>query len=465
MDTAKMMDDSERQKKQFAKMTDTPVGPLIIKLAVPTTISMLVTNIYNMADTYFVGKINNSASAAVGIVFGLMNIIQAFGFMFGHGAGSIISRELGAKDRENAGIVVSTGFFYALLSGILITLTGFLFMNPLLRLLGSTDTILPYARIYVRYILIAAPLMTSCFLMNNVLRYEGMAAFSMIGLVSGGILNIFGDWYLMRVRGMGIAGAGLSTALSQGVSFIILLSVFIRKKTQSRLSIKLISKKSDVLKKIVATGIPSLIRQGMTSISTMLLNGAAGYYGDAAVAAMTIVNRICFFNFAVGLGIGQGFQPVAAFNYGAKKYGRVKHAFMFTLILGEIVLSLLAVTCMLFSSMLVGIFRNDPEVISIGTFALRVQLCSLFFLPLSVCTNMLFQSVGENGPASFLSMTRSGLFFIPLIIILPKVIGLAGVEISQTISDILTFFITIPFAAVFFRKPIFKEKNKCHADK
>lgn len=441
----------EQSSSQYKKMTETPVPKLILMLGIPTTISMLVTSIYNMADTYFVGQIGTSASGAIGVVFGLMAIIQAFGFMFGHGSGSIISRSLGAKNTERASIIASTGFLWAALAGVAISVFGLLFTNPLMRLLGSTDTILPYARTYAVFILLAAPFMTSSCVMNNVLRYEGRAALAMIGLVTGSLLNIFGDWLLVSRFQMGVAGAGISTAVSQTISFCILLSMFLCGKTESKLNIKWISKDWKDVLLICQTGLPSLMRQGLSSISTMILNGQAGIYGDAAVAAMSIVNRICFFIFSVGLGIGQGFQPVSAFNYGAKKYDRVRKGFYFTWAVGELLLGGFAIVGMFFSQNLVAIFRDDPKVIEIGNFALSIQLWALFFQPLAVCANMMFQSIGKNAVATFLSMLRSGLFFIPTILILANTLGLTGVEISQTVADILAFAVSVPFVINFMR--------------
>lgn len=440
------------ENAQYKKMTETPVSKLIIMLGIPTTISMLVTNIYNMADTFFVGKLGTSASGAVGIVFGLMAIIQAFGFMFGHGAGSIISRRLGAKDVESASRFASTSFLCAVVAGGGITLFGLLFLEPLVRLLGSTDTILPYAKTYAAFILAAAPFMTSSCVLNNILRYEGRAAFAMVGLTTGSVLNIFGDWLLMDGLGMGVEGAGIATAISQIISFFILLFMFLSGKTQSKLSVKWITKDFSDVTLICKTGFPSMMRQGLSSISTMLLNGHAGVYGDAAVAAMSIVNRICFFVFAVGLGIGQGFQPVAAFNYGAKKYGRVRKGFYFTWTAGEVLLGGIALIGMFFTPELVAFFRDDAEVIAIGSVALGVQFVALFFQPLSVCSNMMFQSVGKNGIATFLSMLRSGLYFIPVILVLSYTLGLFGIEISQTIADIMAFFTALPFTVSFLRK-------------
>lgn len=442
----------QKETDQYKKMTETPVSKLIIMLGIPTTISMLVTNIYNMADTYFVGRIGTSASGAVGIVFGLMAIIQAFGFMFGHGAGSIISRRLGAKDTESASRFASTSFAYSLLAGVVIMILGLIFLNPLMRLLGSTDTILPYARTYAIFILLAAPFMASSCVMNNILRYEGRAAFAMVGLTTGSILNIFGDWLLMVIFDFGIVGAGISTAVSQIISFLILLFMFLSGRTESKFSRKWITKDINDVLLICKTGFPSLMRQGLSSVSTMLLNGQAGVYGDAAVAAMAIVNRISFFIFSAGLGIGQGFQPVSAFNYGAKKYDRVKKGFFFTLGAGEILMGIIAVAGMIYSSHLIGFFRNDYEVIEIGNRALMAQLIALFFQPLSICANMMFQSIGKNKTATFLSVLRSGLFFIPVLIILSQVMGLAGVEISQPVADIMTFAVSVPFTLRFFHE-------------
>lgn len=451
---------SASQLNHYKKMTETPVSKLIIALGIPTTISMLVTNIYNMADTYFVGKIGTSASGAVGIVFGLMAIIQAFGFMFGHGSGSIISRKLGAKDSASASKYASTAFLCSFLAGLLIALLGFLFLEPLLILLGSTDTILPYSEIYASFILLAAPFMASSCVLNNILRYEGRASLAMVGLIAGSILNIFGDWILMCGFGLEVLGAGISTAVSQIVSFFILFRMFAAGKTESKLSLKFVSKNiSDVLI-ICKTGLPSLLRQGLTSISTMVLNSYAGIYGDAAVAAMSIVNRICFFIFAVGLGIGQGFQPVSAFNYGAEKYSRVRAAFKFTLAASETALGSIAIIFMLFSSDLISFFRDDPIVVSIGNTALIAQLISLFFQPLTVCANMLFQSIGKNGAASFLALLRSGLCFIPAIIILSKYLGLTGVQIAQTVADISAFLISLPFAVRFLKELKKTEKSE-----
>lgn len=439
------------QSRQYKKMTETPIPKLVVSLGIPTTISMLVTNIYNMADTHFVGKEGTSASGAVGVVFGLMAIIQAFGFMFGHGAGSIISRRLGSKDTKSASLYASTSFFYAIGTGILISILGLGFINPLMRLLGSTKTILPYSRTYATFILIAAPFMTASCVLNNILRYESRAIFAMVGLTSGAVINILLDYILMVRYTMGIKGAGIATCISQIISFFILLFMFLSGKTQSKLSIKNFCKDFSYISLICRTGFPSLIRQGLSSISTMALNANAKLYGDAAVAAMGIVGRISFFIFAVGLGIGQGFQPVAAFNYGAKKYSRVKKAYFFTAFLGELLMGTCAILGIIWAPEFISFFRRDPEVIRIGLMALRLQALMLLLHPFSVCSNMMFQSIGKNKIATLLSMLRSGLCFIPILFILSNTLHLTGIQIAQPIADLLTFLITMPFTISFLK--------------
>lgn len=450
----------EQQALQYQKMTQTPIPLLITKLGIPTILSMLITNIYNMADTYFVGQLGTSASGAIGIVFGLMAILQAFGFMFGHGSGSILSRKLGQKDTESASRFASTGFFLSLLFGVLIGVLGLFFITPLMYLLGSTETILPYASQYATYILLAAPFMTGSCVLNNILRYEGRAAFAMIGLISGGLLNIALDPLFIFVFHMGTAGAGAATALSQCVSFFLLLLMFLLHRTQSRLSIRFFTKNIADIGNIIATGFPSLIRQGLGSISTMLLNGQAAVYGDAAVAAMSIVNRISMLIFSVGLGIGQGLQPVAAFNYGAGKYSRVRKGFWFTAVAGEVLLGTAAIVCFIFADPLIELFRNDPEVVAFGVPALWFQCIACFFQPFVVCTNMLFQSIGKSGLASLLSSLRNGTFFIPLILILPALYGTLGIQLTQAVADVLSFFLCVPLLLWYFKKlPNDKQTN------
>ena len=437
---------------QYERMTKTPIPKLVVKLGIPTTISMLVTHVYNMVDTFFVGKLGTSASGATGIVFGFMAILQAVGFMLGQGAGSLISRRLGKKDASSAGVYASTSFFLALFSGVLIEILGLCFLDPMLKMLGSTDTILPYARQYVWYILLASPFMVASFVMNNILRFEGKAAYAMCGLMAGAILNMGCDPLFMFVFDMGIAGAGLATALSQCISFCILLFMFLSGKTQSRLSIRSVTRDMSLLGNLLATGLPAMLRQGMSSIATMLLNHCAKEYGDPAVAAMSIVSRITMLIFAVGLGVGQGFQPVCGFNYGAGKYKRVRKAYGFTLALATVMLGSFALVGLLTAPWAVRVFRDDDRVVEIGTLALRLQCGALFFQPLMVMTNMLLQSTGKKLLAAFTALLRSGLYFIPVLLILVHYQGLLGVQAAQPIADVLAFLTALPIVIWFFAR-------------
>ncbi|MGN0164517.1 MAG: MATE family efflux transporter [Candidatus Ornithomonoglobus sp.] len=447
-----MSRNTQNSSEQYDRMINTPVHKLIIKLSVPTIISMMITNIYNLADTAFVGKLGNSASGAVGVVFGFMSILQAVGFLFGQGAGSIISRRLGQRNNKAANETASTAFFLSFFLAILISVICFLTLDKLVIALGSTDTIAPYAKTYIAFILLIAPFMVTGFTMNNILRYEGKATLGMIGLMTGGILNIFGDAVLMFGFKMGIAGAGLSTAISQLISFCILLSMFLRGKTECVISIKHIRLKMNHLLDITATGLPSLLRQGLNSITTILLNTEAAVYGDAAVAAMSIVSRITFFVFSVALGIGQGFQPVGGFNYGAGKYGRVRKAYKFTIFLAEGLMLIMTAAVFIGSDQLIGIFRNDTDVISIGTRALRLQCIAQLLLPYCMATEMLMQSTGKKLGASILSATRSGIIFIPALLILASLRGLSGIQEAQPAALALSVIPTVYFAVHFFKE-------------
>lgn len=435
--------------KQYKKMTRTPVNKLIFILSVPTVISMLITMIYNMADTYFVSKISVSASGATGVVFSLMAVFQAFGFMFGQGAGSNVSRRLGAKDVETARQFCSTAFFLSLGISVVIAVLGLLFLDKLMTFLGSTATILPYAKQYGIYILIAGPAMCTSCVMNNILRYEGLARLAMIGLTSGGILNIALDPLLIFVFKMGISGAGLATAVSQYVSMAILLSAFVFKKCQCRINPKNVRLNGRFVWEIVATGFPSFMRNGLGSLSTMILNVMASPYGDECIAAMSISNRCSMLIFSVCVGIGQGFQPVSAFNYGSKDFDRVRKAINFLWIYGTIAVTVLSGIMFVFAPWVIGRFRSEAEVVEIGSKVLRYLCVSLVFLPTALTANMTFQSIGKKGRALFLACCQNGLFFVPLALILPRFTGITGLELSQPTAYVLAAIVSVPFLITF----------------
>ncbi len=442
----------EQRQQKFDRMTKTPIPRLIGELAVPTIISMLVTSFYNMADTFFVGKINTSATAAVGIVFPLMAMIQAFGFFCGHGSGNYISRQLGAHNFEDASKMSATGFVTAFVLGLGILVVGFLFTDPLLHIMGSTETILPYARSYMRIILIGAPYMTASLVLNNQLRFQGSAFYSMIGITTGAVLNIVLDPLFIFVLDMGVAGAALATIISQFVSFCLLIAGTFRG-GNLRLNLRDFSPSLKYYQNIVKGGAPSLFRQGLGSFATVCLNLMAGPYGDAAIAAMSIVTRISQFAASVVIGFGQGFQPVCGFNYGAKLFKRVQEGFWFCVKFCTSVLLVAAVCGWIFSPNLIGIFlKTDPLVIEYGSQALRLQALTFPLVGWITIANMMLQTIGKTVKASLLAMSRQFLFFVPVILTLPGFLGILGVQLSQPIADFCSFLLAIPLSISVLRE-------------
>ena len=425
----------------YTYLTSAPIHRVILTMAVPTIISMLVTNLYNMADTFFVGKINTQATAAVGVVFSLMFFVQSFGFFFGHGSGNYIARELGAKRHQNAETMAANGVVLSFLTGLVIMLLGWLFLTPLAKCLGYTPTILPYTERYLGIVLLGAPFLTCSLTMNNQLRLQGNAKYAMYGIVTGALLNILLDPLFIFVFDLGIAGAAIATVIGQISSAIILL-IMTHHGENIPVRLNNVCLSWQAFKEIFYGGSPSLNRQGMMCVSTILLNTMAAHYGDAAIAGMSIVNRCIMFIMAVVIGLGQGFQPLCGFCYGAKKYERLKQAFWFTVKLGTVFLLGCSFTGWIFSSEVIGWFRNDADVIAKGIPALRWQLSTMPLNAFVMASNMLAQTCRMPWRANLLAMSRNGLFFIPAILILPHFFGYMGVAVSQSASDICAFMLT-----------------------
>lgn len=437
--------------QHYIKMTETPVATLILKLGIPTTVSMLITNIYNMADTYFVGTQGESAQAATGVLFTVQAVMQGIAFMLGHGGGTFIARHLADKNTREASKYISTSFFTGGCFGIAIMVLGLIFLEPLVLFLGSTRTILPHAMDYGFWILLAAPFIICSFILNNGLRYEGKAFYAMFGLTAGGILNILGDYVLVMKFGMGVYGAGLATAASQVVSFVILLVMYFRM-AQSKISVRYVSRSIRDYLSICHVGFPSLIRQGLTSVTVGILNNVTNPFGDAAMAAMSVVNRYSNFLMCVGLGMGQGFQPVASFNYQAKKYGRVKKGLIFTTVFGLVFIGAMSLISITFAEQIISLFQKHSGVIRIGAAALRYTAIGMIFMPFSVPVNMLYQSIQQPTISSVLSLIRSGAVTIPILLIGVPILGLLGVQIAQPAADVIAGLLSIPFIIRFLRQ-------------
>lgn len=432
-------------------MTETPVAKLIITLGIPTTVSVLITSLYNLADTYFVGTLGESAQGAVGILFTLQGFIQASAYMLGHGSGTFVAKELAEKNEKRASVYVSSAFFAGLILGAVITVFGLIFLTPFMRLLGSTETILPYAREYGVWVVLSAPFIICSIILNNNLRYEGKAFFAMIGLTSGAVINVALDYVFVMVVGLGVFGAGMATAVSQVISFTFLLVLY-NKMAQSHISFRYVAKKISLYLTVLKVGFPSFIRQGLTAVSGGVMNNLTKPFGDGAIAAMSIVNRYTSLITCVGLGIGQGYQPVAAFNYQLKKYNRVKKGLLATMGIGFGCVLFLSVFGLIFPKEIVSLFQKLPEVVKTGARALVFASAGLPLMPLIIPVNMLYQSIRSAKTAAFLSLLRSGAVLIPTALILSSIFGLNGIFVSQPASDFITAIINIPFVISFVRR-------------
>ena len=453
-------------EEKFRKMTTEPVEKLILSLAFPTIISMLVTTFYNMADTYFVGKIGagmpdeammqTRAQAAVGVVMALMNIMQAFGFFFGHGSGNFISRALGKQDVKSAERVASSGFWYAMISGTAIAVLGVIFAEPLGLLLGANRDFIDYTVQYMRIILIGTPINMAALVLNNQMRFQGNATYAMVGISAGAVLNIGLDALFILVWDMEVIGAALATIIGQVVSFTLL---FIGAERSDCVKIRLKNVRFDknTVSEICRGGLPSLGRQGLTSVSTACLNRMAGVYGaiayplvetaaTSAVAAMSVVGRVMMFAASTLIGFGQGFQPVCGFNYGAGLYSRVKKSFWFCVKVSVSFILVIAVPAYLLSENVVALFRdNDPIALEIGTRAMQWQIITFPVMTWVVMSNMMLQTMGRVFSATILSIARNGLSFIPAVLILPLIFELDGVLLAQPVADIVALLMAIPF--------------------
>ncbi|MCL2127078.1 MAG: MATE family efflux transporter [Treponema sp.] len=433
------------KNEKFVRMTTEPVEKLVLGLAAPSIAIMLVSALYNMADTYFVSSLGTSQVAAVGIAFPLMAIIQAMGFFFGQGSGNYMSRALGAQDTDGVLRMAATGFASGFCFMAVLAAAGLAGLGPLVDGLGATETIKPFAEDYVFYILLASPWMVAATVLNQQLRFQGSAAIALVGMLSGAVLNIFLDPLFIFIFHMGVKGAAAATMISQIVSFVILLFYGCTRKGNVPIKLRYVSPAFSRYAEMFRGGVPALLRQGLMSVATILINHFAKGYGDAAIAAISIVNRLCMFANSVVLGFGQGFQPVCGFNYGAKLYSRVKRAFWFCVRFCCAGLCVVSIAMVIFAPRIIALFRKDDlEVIAIGTRGLRFNCISLAFMGAVMAVNMMTQTMGKALEASIVAFSRQGLFLIPSLFILGPLFGLAGIQLATPVADILSLCIVIP---------------------
>lgn len=442
------------KEEKYIKMTQTPETKLVIEFAIPAVIIMIITSIYNIVNSYFVGKLGTNEAAAVQLVFPVMIIIQAIGLFFGQGAGNFISREMGAKSFDKVAKMASTGFYSTIILGVLLAALGTAFLKPFAVMLGANQDTLQYAEAYLRLILWSTPFMASALVLNVILRFQGYASLGMVGIVSGAVLCSILDPLLIIVLQLGVSGASLSTFISQFVSFVILLVGSFK---AGGISIKLrdFTPSLYYMKEMARGGLPSLIKQGLTAVASFLMNKVAGSYDVSVVAAVGYVQRISVFAASAVAGLGQGLQPVCGFNYGAKMYDRVKKSFWFAIKLGTGIMLALSLAGIFFAPQLIKFFRDDPEVIKVGAFMLRAQSLTYPLMPIATIGSMFLQTLGKATRASLLAVARQGMFLIPALLLMTKLFDLVGFQISQPVADLLAFAL-----GVFFIVGVFREMDR-----
>ncbi len=429
------------------EMLERPVRPLIISLAAPSIFANVITTIYNLADTFFVGQMGEtSASAAVGVGFVTMTVIQAMAFYFAQGTGNPMSRYLGAGDNQRAAEYVNTGIAATVTFGTLIAIVGHFLLDWLCYLGGATSTILPYARTYISIILFGAPFIASGFLMNMQLRFQGEAFYSMLCMVAGAVLNTILTPLFIFPMGMGIAGSALATVVSEAVSFVLLL-IEMSRAGITPLGLSYVRLPDlDMLRQINNGGVPSFVRQVMLGVATSLLNNAAAPFGDAAIAGIAVVQRITSVGNFFQIGIGQGFQPIVGYNYGAGRFGRIREAYFTAIKASFVSVAAISVITFVFAPQLIAIFRDDPEVVSFATLTLRACSVTLPFTGVAMVTNFLLQTTGKMWRATILGACRLGLVLAPVVVVLPPLLGMLGVQIAQAVTDVITTLVAVVMA-------------------
>lgn len=442
----------QEHSKKERQLAETPVPRLILRLSIPATLSMLVTSVYGIADALFVSRLGTAAAGAVGIVFSITSLLQAVGFTLGNGAGSLLSRACGANELERAGRLAALAFWLSLLLGGMLGIGGLFFLSPVVRFLGATEEIYPFAASYAELLLCAAPIICASFVLNNLLRAEGRSSYAALGFTVGNLLNIALDPILMFRLGMGCAGAALATVLSHAVALLILLSAYWFGVSRFSLRLSHAWRGARELWGIFTTGLPSLFRQGLSGVASILLTRRAALWGSAAVAGFSAVSRVFLVLYSFCLGIGQGLMPAAGYSKGAGNHPRTAALYAFSLKLATPVMLLLSAATYAIAPRVIGWFRPDAEVIRIGSVALRALCLVLPLHGIITVTNLFLQATGNRFGAALLAASRQGIFFLPLIFTLPRLWGLFGLQITQAVADLLTLFLTLPFVFRYFSR-------------
>jgi len=449
----KNLSQEERRNLRRERLLNEPIPKVVVSMAIPTIMSSIVMSLYNLADTYFVSSLGSAATAAVGINHSLQQLIQMAGSAIGIGASSYISRLLGAREDEKASQVMSTTFFTAFALGLFVLLVGGIFIEPLVRFMGANDDVVPYSIDYASYILYAAPFMATVFVMNQTLRAEGSATFAALGTISGSILKVILDPIFIFTLDFGVAGAAMATAISKFVSFCILITPYLRHKSLLTLHYKKITYSRDIVSEVSKIGAPTLIRQGLMMVANIITNNVASAFSTSALAAISVVNRLMMFMGSAIMGFGHGFQSVAGFNWGAKRYDRVYKSFLFAAGCGTAVVSTLALVAAIFPEHLIGLFTEaDAEMMAIGVFSLTFRCLVMPLHAIVMVSQSCFTALGRAKQAAILSLSRQGFCLIPCVAILPLLFDVKGLGAAQGAADILSFCISFPMTLRLLRE-------------
>ena len=456
---------NQSQEQRRTMMLNEPIRKIIPQMAVPTIVAFLINSIYSLADTYFVTALGTNATAAVSVNSSLDQVILMCGSMLAMGANSYIARLLGKGDDKKASQVLSTAFFLAAGIGLTLTIFGSIFMTPMVRLLVATDTCERFAIEYATYVLLAAPFMAANFVMNQCLRSEGNAFLSMMGMGIGGILNCILDPIFITGLGMGVAGASLATAICKLVSFAILITPYLKRKSLLHLSIRNFHMSMDIIKEIIGVGSSSMFRSGLAVVSAIMLNKIAGQISDSVLAGIGVCNKIMMFPFGIILGFGNGFQPVAGFNWGAKRYDRVRESYRFSSAVALIGGAVMGLVIGIFADEIIRLFAgSDPEMHQIGALSIRLQCLALPIHAWVAIVNMLCVGLGNAKGAFLLSTARQGSCFIPILYPLAWLFHANGVASVQALADVLSLILAIPIMLVMMRRiRLAQQKQACAA--
>lgn len=443
------------QNKKMELLGSASIPKALLAMGIPTMIGMLVNAIYNIVDAYFVGGLGKSQMGAISIVFPLSQVIVGLGLLFGNGAASYISRLLGRGDKEKANKVASSALYSSLFLGMIIIVLSMIFLEPILKLLGATNSIMPYALTYASIYILSCIFNVFNVTMNNIVTSEGAAKTTMCALLIGAILNIALDPLFIYTFHLGVAGAAIATAISQIVSSIVYLIYILKKKSVFQFQIKDCTYNKEVMSEILKIGIPTLIFQILTSLSISLINNAAGHYGDGAIAGMGVVTRLISMGSLTVFGFIKGFQPIAGYSYGAKKFDRLYKAIQISILWSTLFCVIFGLIVFIFSKPIVSQFTNgDAQIISIGSRALKMNGISFMLFGFYTVYSSLFLALGKGKEGFILGACRQGICFIPIILILPAIWGLNGIMYAQPIADVLSAIISV-FMAISLHKQFY----------